>query len=519
MDFDEKGRGRQEKASSTRFSHYVPVQGDTEPVQPPRPMPAPAFHRGRSQRVRPVQRLGVGTSNGSSTASLPLDQIGVAISAELDGRPVTAQEPTTATTTHQARPGGAQAPARAPLRPVSTMTEETVFEEDDLGPQRGSSVLLPLPPVPVPPIRTFQPSRTGGPNSKMGNSDEPRRSELFLNVSAARQERPPRAPQPATRPRLAPPFQMVSTASSYESKATTASSRDDSSAGDIIDYYFSTHASREATPKASPALMIRPKESPKTVQIKPKKSYSSTLSQTSVRTWTNQRDSLSSQTSFETADANDPTPEDEDDSSGNKPPLSPVAESPISNVRYPKVPRASNQMVARSPPQHRFRSPHRAQDASALLQKRNNALPPLLLESRPRLESPHRDPFTSPPRMGSPPRKGRAHVRSNSTESWNLTAVPRTGVDRKSRVQSGAWGKSPVMYEEDVVRPLNVSRRRGGGGRRDEMSGVGNMGRDADTDFERDGLKSPAWVPRLTPRKKGEDLFLEVGWGDGAGRR
>jgi hypothetical protein len=61
------------------------------------------------------------------------------------------------------------------------------------------------------------------------------------------------------------------------------------------------------------------------------------------------------------------------------------------------------------------------------------------------------------------------------------------------------------MYEEDVVRPLNVRRKR------DEMSEL-NIGRDVNVDFDRDGLKSPAWVPRLTPRKKGEDLFLEVGW-------
>jgi len=45
-----------------------------------------------------------------------------------------------------------------------------------------------------------------------------------------------------------------------------------------------------------------------------------------------------------------------------------------------------------------------------------------------------------------------------------------------------------------------------------------NIGRDVDVDFDRDGLKSPVWVPRLTPRKKGEDLFLEVGWGDGVRR-
>jgi hypothetical protein len=40
-----------------------------------------------------------------------------------------------------------------------------------------------------------------------------------------------------------------------------------------------------------------------------------------------------------------------------------------------------------------------------------------------------------------------------------------------------------------------------------------NVGRDVDHDAVVDGLKSPVWVPRLTPSRKGEDLFISVGWG------
>lgn len=64
------------------------------------------------------------------------------------------------------------------------------------------------------------------------------------------------------------------------------------------------------------------------------------------------------------------------------------------------------------------------------------------------------------------------------------------------------------MYEEAVVRPLNVRRRR------EEMMEV-NVGRDVDVDFVgagEGGLKSPVWVPKLTPTRKGEDLFIRVGW-------
>lgn len=153
-----------------------------------------------------------------------------------------------------------------------------------------------------------------------------------------------------------------------------------------------------------------------------------------------------------------------------------------------------------------------------LLQNRRKDLAPLLLETRIPLKTttpqphPHplKDPFTSPPR--------RAHVRSNSTESWS-TATPRSKPERTSRTQSGAWG-SPGMYGGDVVAPLNVvaksrddreglsSRRK-----RDEMQEI-NVGRDVEHDgVGGDGLKSPVWVPRLTPKRNGEDLFISVGWG------
>ncbi|KAF1944020.1 hypothetical protein EJ02DRAFT_501792 [Clathrospora elynae] len=545
LNTDEKGLGQRQKSQSARFSHYV--QMENGPEQPTRflMVPPPARRKGGigsqngrpggAKAVRPAQRLGVGTSNNSSESSLPLSQIGMAISAELDGNSVVPKKAPKISTGRQ-RPASIPSHLNMPFRPVSTMTQETVFEEDEMPACRRSSMLLPTPPVPIPPIRALQPSRTM-PTFATSSRRSARQSELFLNIPI-RHERPqpkrvaateisngsPQPRQPASRPHLAPPFQMTSTSTStsYESKATTASSRDASQAGDIIDYYFTSNRSQNTTPKASPALIIRPKESTKSVHIKPKTSHSTVSSRTS----TNIRDSVSSQTSFETMDPNDPTPEDEDDdkqlsddSTSNKPvPLSPVAESPISKLRYPKVPRASNQLVPRSPksppPYYKYKpgngngTSRRRPDPSTLLSTRDKALPPLLLESRRRLNSsPQRrdpDPFTSPP----PPR---SHVRSSSAESWSSTPASKLGFDRKSRVQSGAWGKSPVMYEEHVVQPLNVRRKRG-----DEMAEL-NVGRDVDVDAE--GVKSPVWIPRLTPTRKGGDLFISVGWGEGSGRR
>ncbi|KAJ4362307.1 hypothetical protein N0V83_010400 [Neocucurbitaria cava] len=536
-DSNEKGQYLRQKQQSARFSHYVTVESFPEPPRqfpmPPLPVArrAPKYpeldaNQSRGQLtnmrpVRPVQRFGVGTSNNSSDSTLPLDQIGLAISAELDGNSAAPKKATNATAGQQ-RPVAHQPNRNVPFRPISTLTQDTVFEEDDVPARRRSSMLLPTPPVPIAPIRNLQPSRPSRPPPTF--LPEKQKSELFLDIPV-RHDRPqpkriiaaemPSSRSPKHRPlaqksRLAPPIQMTSS-ESYDSTATTASSREAGNTGDILDYYLTTH--QAPVPRASPAQSVRPKESPKPVQVKPKKSQS-TVSRTASRASTNIRDSLSSQTSFETTDASDPTPDDEDDdkqlSDDNKQQLSPVAESPISNLRYPKVPRTSNQLVPRSPrsprnhksPGRPQKSPRRPPETSKLLQKRAHDLPPLLLETRPRLNSPQRDPFTSPPRRTNP----RSHVRSISTESW--TATPASKIDRKSKVQSGVWTSSPMMYEPAVVKPLNVRRRR------DEMMEV-NVGRDVDVDA--DGLKSPVWVPRLTPTRKGDDLFISVGWG-GSGR-
>ncbi|KAH8725928.1 hypothetical protein GQ44DRAFT_615027 [Phaeosphaeriaceae sp. PMI808] len=376
---DEKNSGRKSKKYSSRFSHYVPVGSQPEPPnQFPMALPLVARKGGErfSLRTNPthahpmapypnraVQRNGVGTSNSSSSSSLPLEQIGMAISAELDGTSVAPRANTNANSQPQQTKNN-RSSLNVPFRPISTMTQET------------------------------------------------------------------------------------------------------------------------------------------------------------------------------TVDASDPTPDDEDDDKqlSDENQLSPVAESPISNLRYPKVPRASNQLVPRSPrsPQHfnGLHSPIRNQPTpprrnqpspptSHLLQHRRKDLAPPLLESRLPLRlnapkdialvpQPLKEPFTSPPRV----RHARTHMRSNSTESWSTT--PLSKVDRKSRTQSGMWPRSPAMYDEpDMIKPLNVKRKEESLSvrrHRDEMREI-NVGRDIDYDAEMNGMKSPVWVPRLTPTRKGDDLFISVGWG------
>jgi hypothetical protein len=538
---DEKGLGRKSDNNAPRSIHYLGVSSLPGPPTLLPIVPPPTARKCGKQvgwsfttratptalyPTRPVLR-NTTVANNKSEASLALSQIGMAISAELEGRKPAAKSGTKLEPTSQTRLQANQTHISVPYRPVSAITQNTVFEEDEIVGRRRSSVLLP---PPIPPIRSLRPSSLVGtsnsimrfplPPARLGGRAQ--RSELSLEIPVSH-ERPqpkrvitagmpstgsPRQLPPSRTKRLVPPIRMEPSSSPGKIPAS-------SNNGDIDEYYFSSHDD-------SPAVLARPRNSPKSSKHAQTKRSLSTMSGTSSRASTTFRDSFSSQTSFETADPNDPTPEEEDSDkqlSADESKLSPVAESPISNLRYPKVPRSSNQLVPRSPkllqsprshhPGHgNAPSPRRAPSPSMLFQNRRKDLAPLLLETRlplkltapkdmARQEPALKDPFRSPPRQ-------HRHARSNSTESWSTT--PHSKIDRKSRTQSGMWSSSPAMYDE--VKPLNVRRK----GMRDEMTEI-NVGRDVDIDEE--GLKSPVWVPRLTPRRKGDDLFLSVGWGSG----
>jgi hypothetical protein len=75
-------------------------------------------------------------------------------------------------------------------------------------------------------------------------------------------------------------------------------------------------------------------------------------------------------------------------------------------------------------------------------------------------------------------------------------------IDRNGKGRSSFWEGSPYMDEldVDVVRPLNIKRNTG------DMSTKQTIV---------DAMKSPVWIPHLTPTRKGDDLFISVGWGAG----
>lgn len=202
---------------------------------------------------------------------------------------------------------------------------------------------------------------------------------------------------------------------------------------------------------------------------------------------------MSSQTSFETADPNDPTPEDDSNKQlTDDRKLSPVAESPIHGLKYPKVPRASNQLVPRSPTRRSREEGHfyvrPLPEPSSLLVKRRGERQAVQLEQQLSLK----DPFTTPTR-----RELRAHQtqhkRNMSGNSWEHTPA--------SKIEQHSYSNSPSVDHENVVRPLSIIKKT-------------DVQRQSGQGGEMVGLKSPVWIPHLTPTRKGDDLFISVGWGD-----
>lgn len=446
--------------------------------------------------VHPLLLPALKTRRNASSSSVPLEEIGLAITVE-PPRPAAGQ---TEQKTHaqkeenkEQRPVISRRNADLSQRPDSVMTQTTMFEED--GFRRESKLLPALPQFPSPPIRTFQPSRPIPSASPLQAAMEstirrvPKQPELFLEIPArhSRSQLPEiTASQSSSHDR----GKSAALSGSHTSEHNVKSASSEMTHGDIPDYYFTTYDQPKTIHSVSPGNLgrrLRSKADHAYSNTRPKRS-SSNVSRATSRASTHIRDSWSSQTSFETVDEDDPTPEDDD---GNKQlkdgRLSPVAESPIRKLRYPKVPRTSNQLVPRSPksPQSRAsqNSPRWLSQPSSLLVKRTGEQGALALGNPYRSRSPDA-------RTTSEIRKYRHHLRSSSVETFS----PARSSERTTRTQSSLWPKSPAMFEPDVVRPLTIRKTQLLQTPTEDMY----------------ALKSPVWVPRLTPTRQGDDLFINV---------
>nr|POE80856.1 hypothetical protein CFP56_56929 [Quercus suber] len=291
----------------------------------------------------------------------------------------------------------------------------------------------------------------------------------------------------------------------------------------------------------------------------------------------NARNSSGSDTSFESNDADEPTPPDVDASHTKSP--SPVQElqvhypqqSPIAAIRYPKIPRASNQIVSRSPGgveragdndrlSQRYTSPIISAGLAGLIEQSNQSPQQVRIETTP--DQGRIDTSTLSGSTLGIKRRDDGEAKGLTVD----TSYSRLDVKRKAESRSGSDGK---REDDKALSARNIAQRESplkgykwrtsmsgnGGERRRTLHGaiherpprnggppysagvkqfppsaygqpkqrrvppalmIGNGFRPARDEVvaEHDTvLKSPLlqlWGPKLIPRRQGEDLFLEV---------
>ena len=189
----------------------------------------------------------------------------------------------------------------------------------------------------------------------------------------------------------------------------------------------------------------------------------------------NKRDSRASETSIETTFPDEETPP------VNEPKkLSPVVESPISGLKYPKVPRASNQLVARQSASLRDNSDN---DSS-----KSPSRSPLSARSyRGEISNQPSDksPYKYNSRLQSKLLQEKSSVSVSSDEGWQILGL-------KDETAMVAPLKLPGQYER-------ATKQDSSAGQITEIA----------ASYEKDtNLKSPLWDPRLYPWRRGDELFL-----------
>ncbi|KAK4557028.1 hypothetical protein LTR86_006009 [Recurvomyces mirabilis] len=348
-------------------------------------------------------------------------------------------------------------------------------------------------------------------------------------------------PRKASRSVLRVPLPIRVSPPPFETRKVDAprkSGTSSKSGGSFLDYYASPEIDLGIGPLGSPLTPIslepqrRGKAPPAAITVtKP------TYPPRAVRRGSSKRESAGSDTSFESTDPDEPTPPDEEDKQ-----LSPVAEhSPIARVKYPKIPRSSNQAIPRSPPMQmpsptyspgRGRKIQLSQDDRAGLPSRARPLQPTTPEHQ--ISSPTSSlggtTLAAKRRGDSAEADKRLVIDTSNIRSSNRRPVeektaatpPRISSAKNSRHDSPLKGYGRVTSATSGGPPLSSGRRGTNTSSNvvltPEMKSPGPTttvvqyirGADGQT-HQQVVLKSPLWEPKLTPRRHGEDLYLEVG--------
>lgn len=383
-------------------------------------------------------------------------------------------------------------------RATSIFSTATIFEEDGRTPKLLSpATMLPMPTAPKPVLRSV-PKRPARPVCSAVFSASPVEMQRtqFASYSPSKsvkkdlmpsplKSHPPRPTpngflQPSGRP-LSTEFRM-STHRDYKPPSSVPSY--------MPDYYSSEHS--RSPPFAKPHAVT-----PDVPRRRPVPAPAAKVTPNSLEKA--YRRSGSSDTSFESTDPDDLTPPEEQNRQ-----LSPVAESE-DNVKYPKVPRSSNQAVPRSPKPTISPSYH------------HSSVWPLEEPHTPIRPNPSTPPRHQPSLSGSTlaaKRRGSSaatslsnglHIKSTpqpQTSPLKGYGRPAHSVrggriplsQRKPSYAGTGYGPDPEL--EDCLLPHTP-----------EMQSPGPKILRTDKDVV---LKSPLWEPKLTPSRRGEDLFLSV---------
>lgn len=353
------------------------------------------------------------------------------------------------------KPGQTRTKPIRPARPDSDATRLTVFEED-----RSPTINDEWPMFPVPPSPAYVPQ------GRQAKRRPQFADEFTVSPDAMRQPTltvkiPPIHPN---HEQLAQERSLVEQQSPRETHASPPArkpksahvSMPPSSAASYLPAYYTSNDSRTPVAREHPLLDGEERLGTAYISRKPLPNAA-------------RASCASDNTSFESVDPEEPTPPEEVDRQ-----LTPVVESPISGLRYPKVPRASNQAIPRSPPLSaspkfkRSASPERRQDVT-LIEKRRG--------------------------VDAAQDMGRRLWIHNSSRKGSLATVGT----RKSS-EDGLPTRTPsrqTKRKNKADSPLNGYGREIG------------LGQGTPHTHEM-VLKSPLWEPKLTPSRRGEDLYITV---------
>lgn len=344
-------------------------------------------------------------------------------------------------------------PSKMATSPQPIQTPATIFEEEHVS--MLPRVLMPGLPAHPAVLKTRQPRSHGPPHPTL-TLDIPGQPTTTTTSSHDMRDWPLRPPQALTNSQ----DRLSGRSGAFSSKTS------------LLDYYASADSGTSpysvpdsATPIEEAIQVRRP--APAAIVVG-QPSYFPKAVRDSVASDTSRR------TSFESNMPDELTPPEEDERR-----LSPVAESPISNVRYPRVPRSSNQAIPRSPvysgyspsPNIRLVSPEYEKSrghspslsGSTLAAKRRGDSAAQMLEQGLHIDnSAHH-----------------AHSRKNS-EHERHDPPTQHEIYGQSKIRNKSSNPAPNY-------PLTIQLK-----------------------SPADSLRSPLWNGKFTPTRRGDDLYLSV---------